>query len=241
MPEPIRLQKYLSDCGIMSRRSAEEAITAGEVKVNGQTVEVGTKIVAGKDTVTYRGREIRMPRNAKKVYIMLNKPAGYVTTLSDEKGRKCITALISDVPCRVYPCGRLDMDSDGLLILTNDGDLANTLTHPGHSIPKIYHVRVDGEITLAQLEALNLPMDIDGYTIRPVLTELITRKDGRTTLRMTLYEGRNRQIRKMCAAVGLEVLRLRRVAIGTIRLGDLKPGKWKYLTREQIDYLRSVN
>lgn len=241
MPQSIRLQKYISDCGIMSRRSAEEAIVSGEIAVNGASAVLGTKIIPGKDIVTYRGREIRMPRNAKKVYIMLNKPAGYVTTLSDEKDRKCITSLIADVPCRVYPCGRLDMDSDGLLLLTNDGDLANKLTHPGHSIPKIYYVRVDGEITLEQLETLNMPMEIDGYTIRPVLTELITRKDGRSSLRMTLYEGRNRQIRKMCASVGLDVLRLRRIAIGAIRLGDLKPGKWKYLTHEQIDYLRSVN
>ena len=241
MTTSIRLQKYLSDCGIMSRRAAEAAILAGEVTVNGMTVSLGQKIRPGTDRVCYRGREIRMPRHASKVYIMLNKPAGYVTTLSDEKGRKCITQLIKNVPCRVYPCGRLDMDSDGLLLLTNDGELANKLTHPGHTVPKIYYVRIDSEITFEQLQQMNQSMIIDDYQIQPVLTELVTRKDGRSTLRMTLYEGRNRQIRKMCAAVGLTVLRLRRVAIGSIKLGDLAPGNWKYLNKEQIDYLHSVN
>lgn len=235
--EPVRLQKYLSECGVLSRRAAEEAIANGEVTVNGETAEIGQK-VSPRDEVRYRGKFIKRPIRGK-IYIKLNKPSGYVTTLSDEKGRPCVASLVEKVGARVYPCGRLDMDSEGLLILTDDGELANKLTHPRHTIPKIYHVKVDAEITLEQLEKLNLPMEIDGYTILPVYTELLTKKDGHSNLRMTLYEGRNRQIRKMCEQVGLGVRRLKRVGIGPISLGKLRPGEWEYLTKEQIDYLKT--
>ena len=236
--EPVRLQKYLSECGVLSRRAAEEAILNGTVTVNGQPAVLGQKVTAGQDEVVYGGKKIR-PLIGEKIYIRLNKPVGYVTTLSDDKGRPCVASLVENVGARVYPCGRLDMDSEGLLILTNDGELANKLTHPRHTIPKIYHVKLDAEITLEQLEKLNLPMEIDGYTILPVYTELLSRRDGHSNVRMTLYEGRNRQIRKMCEQVGLGVRRLKRVAVGPITLGRLKPGQWDYLTKEQVNYLQT--
>ncbi len=236
--EPMRLQKYLSDCGVLSRRAADAAIAAGEVTVNGTVAVLGQKVMPGRDTVLYQGKRVRQPIG-QKVYIKLNKPEGYVTTLSDEKGRPCVAELVRGVGTRVYPCGRLDMDSEGLLILTNDGELANKLTHPRHTIPKIYYVKVDAEITLEQLERLNLPMTVDGYDLQPVYTELISRKSGHSNLRMTLYEGRNRQIRKMCEQVGLGVRHLRRIAIGPITLGKLRAGEWEYLTREQVNYLKT--
>lgn len=236
--EPERLQKYLSECGVLSRRAAEDAIRQGQVTVNGEPAEIGTKVTPGKDEVRYDGKTVR-PSVGEKVYIRLYKPVGYVTTLSDDRGRKCVSELVEGVGTRVYPCGRLDMDSEGLLILTNDGDLANKLTHPRHTIPKIYHVKLDAELTLEQLEKLNQPMEIDGYTILPVYTELLTRRDGHSNVRMTLYEGRNRQIRKMCEQVGLNVRRLKRVGIGPITLGRLRPGQWEYLTKEQVDYLKT--
>jgi len=237
--EELRVQKYISDCGVMSRRAAEVEIRAGKIKINGEIAEIGQKIVPGKDTVEWNGREIRAV-SEHKTYIMLNKPVGYVTTLSDELGRKCITELVEDVGCRVYPCGRLDMESEGLLLLTDDGQLANALTHPRHKIPKIYNVRIASEITPGELEALGRPMILDGYAIKPVNVSIISRADGATNLRFELYEGRNRQIRKMCELVGLEIIRLRRIAIGNIELGDLRPGKWKHLTASQVRYLKNV-
>ena len=197
-----RLQKYMADCGLMSRRAAEEEIRKGLVTVNGVPAELGTKVTPGVDQVLYKNRKVVMPRG-EHVYIMLNKPAGYVTTANDEKGRPCVTDLVKAVGRRVYPIGRLDMASEGLLLLTDDGALTETLTHPRHSIPKIYNVKVEGEITEEQYKTLLSPMEIDGYPIRPVYTEVLKRKDGKTLLQMTLYEGRNRQIRKMCEQVGL--------------------------------------
>ena len=169
---------------------------------------------------------------------MLNKPAGYVTTANDEKGRPCVTDLVKAVGRRVYPIGRLDMASEGLLLLTDDGALTETLTHPRHSIPKIYNVKVEGEITEEQYKTLLSPMEIDGYPIRPVYTEVLKRKDGKTLLQMTLYEGRNRQIRKMCEQVGLQIRFLKRIAIGNLTLGRLRVGEWRYLTKEQVSYLK---
>lgn len=204
-----RLQKYMADCGLMSRRAAEEEIRKGLVTVNGVPAELGTKVTPGVDQVLYKNRKVVMPRG-EHVYIMLNKPAGYVTTANDEKGRPCVTDLVKAVGRRVYPIGRLDMASEGLLLLTDDGALTETLTHPRHSIPKIYNVKVEGEITEEQYKTLLSPMEIDGYPIRPVYTEVLKRKDGKTLLQMTLYEGRNRQIRKMCEQVGLQIRFLKR-------------------------------
>ncbi len=237
--EKIRIQKYISACGVLSRRAAEEAILEGLITVNSLPAQIGTQIVPGKDTVCYKGKKISMPRG-EHVYIMLNKPVGYVTTTRDEKGRPCVTDLVSETHRKVYPVGRLDMASEGLLILTDDGDLTERLTHPGHEIPKKYNVKVEGEITEEQYRKLLSPMEIDGYRIRPVYTEVLSRKNGRTLLQMTLYEGRNRQIRKMCGKVGLKVRYLKRIAIGELTLGRLRPGEWRYLSAEQISYLKGV-
>ena len=237
--DSIKLQKYFTDCGIMSRRAAEREIAAGLVKVNGEIAEAGQRIIPGVDTVTYLGKPVQMPKFKKNVYVMLNKPRGYLTTLSDDRGRATVAELVEGVGTRVYPVGRLDMDSEGLLLLTNDGDLALKLTHPRHEIPKIYHVKVKGIVSRETLKQLNSPMEIDGYKLLPVNTELISIKDNNSILKMTLFEGRNRQIRKMCECVELEVLRLTRIAIGNITLGDLAPGKWRYLTASQVEYLRS--
>ncbi len=237
--DSIKLQKYFTDCGVMSRRAAEKEIECGRVKVNGEVATPGQRIIPGVDTVTYKGKAVTMPKFKKNVYIMLNKPRGYLTTMSDDRGRATVAELVEDVGTRVYPVGRLDMDSEGLLLLTNDGELALKLTHPRHEIPKIYHVRVGGKVDHPTLKALNAPMEIDGYKLLPVKTELISIKPDYSVLRMTLFEGRNRQIRKMCEAVGLDVLRLCRIAIGNITLGELAPGKWRYLSSSQVEYLRS--
>lgn len=235
--EELRIQKYLSDCGICSRRAAERAILDGDVQINGQPAEIGQKIRPDRDKVSYQGRPVVKKRNAHPCYVMLHKPTGYVTTMSDEKGRKTVAELLTGVDQRVYPVGRLDMDSEGLLLCTSDGELANALTHPRHHIPKIYHVRVEGAITRSQLSKLQEPMEIDGYQIQPVECTLVKREESGSTIAMVLYEGRNRQIRKMCDQVGLVVRRLRRIAIGELNL-DVPRGKWRYLTKEEADYLK---
>ncbi len=235
--EELRIQKYLADCGICSRRAAERAIEEGDVKINGVNAEIGQKIRPDRDKVTYRGRPVVKKRNAHPCYVMLHKPAGYVTTMSDEKGRKTVAELVTGVDQRVYPVGRLDMDSEGLLLFTSDGELANALTHPRHHIPKIYHVRVEGQVSRAQLTKLGEPMELDGYKIQPVECAIVRESEDATTIAMILYEGRNRQIRKMCEQVGLVVRRLRRIAIGDLEL-DIPRGKWRYLTKAEADYLK---
>lgn len=233
MAEPIRLQKYFTDCGVLSRRAAERAIADGLVKVNGRIASVGDKIDPERDLVEYGGKRISPKKEARRHYLMLHKPRGYVTTSSDERGRRKVTDLVRDLGCRVYPVGRLDMDSEGLLLLTDDGDFANHLTHPRHEIPKIYRVTLSPSPTEEQIAALRLPMQLDGYSLRPVGVRRLEENE----LEMTLFEGRNRQIRKMCEAVGLEVRRLRRVAIGELTLGDLPAGKWRELTAKEVLYL----
>ena len=235
----VRLQKYFTDCGVLSRRAAEAEIAAGRVRVNGEIAQLGTKIDPSCDTVTYKGKAVE-PQNDRKIYVMLNKPRGYVTTLSDEKSRKCITELIGDIEERIYPIGRLDMDSDGLLLLTNDGELTNFLTHPRHEIPKIYHVKVKGKLTPEQLREIGKPIEIDGMETKPVKVTLVSTDRDSSTLEMTLFEGRNRQIRRMCEARDVEILRLCRIAIGNISLGNLAPGKWRYLSHAQVEYLKNA-
>ena len=233
----VRLQKYISDCGVMSRRACEAEIKAGNVTVNGEKAELGQKVVPGKDVVKFKGELIK-PRSNRYTYILLNKPAGYVTTMSDEKGRPCVAELVEDVGHRVYPVGRLDYESEGLLLMTDDGELTNRMTHPSHGVPKIYHVKLEGEITPEEMKRLTAPMELDGYQLKPVGVEVVTRAEGKTVLRMTLHEGRNRQIRRMCEIAELELLNLKRVAIGELTLGNLRPGKWRRLTASQIDYLK---
>ena len=233
----------MADAGIKSRRAAEKDIAAGRVFVNGKPASIGQKVDPETDEVKYNGKIVG--KGFKKfVYIMLNKPRGYVTTASDERGRKTVLDLVSDIEERIYPVGRLDMDSDGLLLLTNDGDLTNKLTHPRHEIPKIYNVEVEGKVERDTIKKLSSPMKIDDYEIQPVETSVLTMKNDprheTTTLRMELYEGRNRQIRKMCEKCGLEVIKLTRVAIGDIKLGNLKPGDYRHLTKTQVEYLKNI-
>ena len=237
--DTIKLQKYFTDCGILSRRAAEEAIRRGEVRVNGEIATLGTRIDPMRDRVEYGKTSIR-PTAVEKICILLNKPRGYVTTLSDERGRRTVADLTANVGRRVYPVGRLDMDSDGLLLLTEDGALANRLTHPKHEIPKIYHVTVKGAVEDEILAALGQKMVLDGYTILPVKVRLrsFDRATGESVLEMRLLEGRNRQIRKMCAAVGLTITRLSRVAIGELTVDKLPSGKWRKLNASELAYLR---
>ena len=222
---------------MLSRRAAEEEIKLGRVRVNGTVAELGMRIDPTVDRVEYQGKLLSLPTE-DKLCVMLNKPRGFVTTLSDEKGRPTVASLVSDAGRRLYPIGRLDMDSDGLLLLTDDGELTNRLTHPRHEIPKIYRVTVRGIVTDEQLLRLNAPMTIDGYELRAVKTTKVSSTQTQTLLEMELFEGRNRQIRKMCAEVSLSVLRLQRIAIGELLLGTLPQGKWRVLTKEELSYLR---
>lgn len=221
----------------MSRRAAEEEISKGNVTVNGERAFLGCKIDDEKDIVEYRGK--RITASGRHIYIMLNKPAGYVTTMSDEHARKCVAELVSDVPARVYPIGRLDMESEGLLLFTNDGEFANRLMHPRYHKPKIYHVKLRGGIEPEKISALSRPMEIDGYITKPAKISVVTLKDDYTVLSIELFEGRNRQIRKMCEQLGLHIITLRRISVGSVRLADLRPGKWRYLTRSEVDMLLS--
>lgn len=233
----IKIQKYFTDCGIMSRRAAELEIKKGNVKVNGEVAEIGMRIDPETDVITHLGKEIR-PMSTENVYVILNKPRGIVTTMSDEKGRFTVADLVKGVGARVYPVGRLDMDSDGLLLLTNDGNLANTLTHPKHDIPKIYRVTVEGEISDDQLSTLRSPLVIDEYEILPVKVDVVSREKECSILKMTLFEGRNRQIRKMCEIADLKIKRLCRIAIGELKLGELEVGKWRFLSEDEVALLR---
>ena len=235
--EKIRLQKFFTDMGIMSRRASEKVIEAGNVKVNGQIAKLGDKVDPEKDTIVYNGKVIK-PSSEKKRYIMLNKPLGYVTTTSDEKGRETVLSLVNEAGERLYPVGRLDMYSEGLLILTNDGELTNRLTHPKHNMNKVYSVIIKGEISPDVLHTLNSPMEIDGYKLKPVKVRVVSLKNGNSNTLFTLSEGRNRQIRKMCDACGLTIMRLTRISIGKLKLGELERGKWRDLTPSEIAYLK---
>ncbi len=240
MAELMRLQKYIALCGVASRRAAEDMITAGCVMVNGHTVtELGTKVNPDKDRVLVSGKAISLPQ--KNVYIMLNKPRGYVTTAKDNFDRKTVLDLIPRDVGRVFPVGRLDYDSEGLLLLTNDGDLTYRLTHPSHEITKSYLVLVSGTPDEVALKNLRDGVIIDGRKTMPAKAELKRTEADKSVLKITISEGRNRQVRKMCDAVGHEVLRLRRVAEGSLKLGDLKSGEWRYLTEKEISQLKGKN
>jgi 23S rRNA pseudouridine2605 synthase len=230
-----RLQKILSARGIASRRKAEEMIAAGRVRCNGRVCAVGDTADPESDVITVDGRALPSP--AEHVYILLHKPRGYVTTLSDEKGRKNAAQLVADCGVRVYPVGRLDMDSEGLLLFTNDGEFANALMHPKHEVEKVYDVWVRGYSREAE-EKLRLPVTLDGYTIRPPKVLRLKNQDDRGVLRVTIHEGRNRQIRRMCELAGMQVTRLKRIREGSLTLGELPLGKWRYLTEEEVRGLR---
>ena len=237
--EQIRIQKYFSDCGIMSRRAAEAAIEAGEVTVNGRPASLGDKITPDRDVVLYQGKPVRA-RRKEYTYLMLNKPRGYLTSMTDERGRKCVTELLNGIHVRVYPVGRLDLVSEGMLLFTDDGDLANKLIHPSHSVPKSYRVKVAGEVSDEQMRILRSPIELDGKPILPVDVTVHRVDETGTVLKMDLYEGRNRQIRRMCEAAGLTVKRLNRVSIGELKLNGLSVGRWRYLTDDEIEYLKKI-
>lgn len=238
MSEKIRIQKYLSECGLMSRRKADEEIALGNITVNGHVAQLGEKVDPEGDAVEYKGKLVE--NKGSKWYVMLNKPRGYVSTLSDEKGRKCIVDLIADIPERLYPVGRLDLNSEGLLLLTNDGELTNKLTHPAHHVEKIYFVKTKEPVSAEALAKLNKSMVIDDYRIAPAKVDIIDVGVGKT-LRFVLKEGRNRQIRKMCELCGVEIARLKRIAVGKILLDETLPsGKWRKLNSKEIGYLKSL-
>lgn len=232
----IRLQKYLSQCAVASRRKSEELIASGKVKVNGKVAGLGDKVNPKRDTVTVSGKKIVSSK--KHYYIMLHKPRGFITTMEDELGRKCVAELVKDVGARVYPVGRLDRDSEGLLIMTNDGEFANYLTHPSKHVPKTYRVTVRPDVTEDQLVAFNEGIEIDGRKTAPADAHIIEKSDNRVVLEVILHEGRNRQIRRMCEALDLEVARLKRTHIGSLKLGMLPQGKWRNLTEDEVHRLK---
>jgi 23S rRNA pseudouridine2605 synthase len=237
--EKIRIQKMIADSGVCSRRKAEELISRGRVRLNGHPVKLGDKC-GYKDIITIDGERLNIPRKKSFRYIMMNKPRGYVTTVSDDLDRRCVMDLLEDVEDRVYPVGRLDRNSEGLLLFTNDGEFANSIMHPSRHISKTYRVTVRPDISDEQLVQLSEGVVIDGKKTLPATVIVKTKEPGRVVLLMTIKEGRNRQIRKMCEAVGLEVARLRRISIGPIKLGMLKPGAYRDLSAEELRAIRNA-
>ncbi|MBE6722476.1 MAG: rRNA pseudouridine synthase [Ruminococcaceae bacterium] len=238
MTEKIRLQKILADAGVASRRKAEEMISAGYIKVNDRTAQVGDKADPKHDKITVHGKLLNT--HTASVYLVLHKPRGFITTMSDERDRKCVAELVQEVPVRVYPVGRLDRESEGMLLMTNDGEFANAMMHPSHHVPKTYRVTVRPGITEEQLTQLTVGIMIDGRKTAPAQVKVLHQESGRVVMEIILHEGRNRQIRKMCEAVGLEVARLKRTAIGNLRLGMLQPGEWRYLTAQEVKQLTTA-
>ena len=229
-----RLQKIIAARGLCSRRQAEKWIEEGRVRVNGNTAHLGDTADVTEDVIEVDGK--RLPKAGKKRYLMLNKPRGYVTTLSDEKGRKNAAELVAGCGVRVYPVGRLDMDSEGLLLFTNDGEFANLMMHPKHEVDKVYRVWVTN-FAPEKLEALKEPIELDGYRIKAPKVRPVRMEPTRAILDVTIHEGRNRQVRRMCQAAGLEVARLKRIAEGGLRIGELKPGAWRYLEPRELELL----
>ncbi len=230
-----RLQKLIASAGLCARRTAEDWIAAGRVCVNGAVASLGDRADPETDTVTVDGAPL--PGKPGAVYLMLNKPRGYVTTLSDEYGRRTAAELVADCGVRVYPVGRLDRDSEGLLLFTNDGELAQRLLHPRHQVDKVYLVTVRGDIRGAA-ERLMAITQLDGEPIAPAQAAEVTRHEGQAMLRVTIHQGKNRQVRRMCAQIGLHVVRLQRIQEDSLLLGDLPAGKWRYLTDQELQGLR---
>ena len=230
-----RLQKILSSRGVCSRRKAEEMITAGKVSVNGLVAKLGDTADPELDDILMEGKPL--PKKQEYLYLMLNKPRGYVTTLSDEKGRPEAAELVADCGVRVYPVGRLDMDSEGLLLFTNDGDFANTLMHPKHQVEKTYDTWVTG-YNPGCFKRLSQPMELDGYRLRIPKLKLLKVEGQTARIQITIHEGRYRQVRRMCEMAGMKVTRLRRIREGNLVLGDLPKGKWRYLNQDEVDRLK---
>lgn len=235
-----RIQKVMSEAGMCSRRAAEQIISEGRVTLNGRPVKLGDKMDTQKDLLAVDGENVYLPKKQEFVYYMLNKPRGYVTTLSDERGRKTVIDLLGEVEQRVYPIGRLDKDSEGLLLFTNDGNFANKLSHPSHGVAKTYRVTVSSHAMEEQIIALTNGVVLDdGTRTRPAVIRVLADDANRTVLEMTIKEGKNRQIRRMCEAVGLQVSRLKRTQLGPVKLGMLQPGKVRPLTKQEVNALRS--
>ena len=236
-----RIQKALADMGLCSRRQAEQIILEGRVKLNGHPVKLGDKMDMHEDVLSVDGRTIRPPKKKEYKYYMLHKPRGYITTTSDDRGRKTVMELIKDIPERVYPVGRLDKDSEGLLLFTNDGALANALTHPSHQVAKMYRVTVHPAATEEQVVALanGVVLD-DGTKTLPAIIRVVAEDEDRTVMEMSIKEGKNRQIRRMCRAVGLDVARLSRKSVGAVKLGMLAPGKYRELKPSEILALKAA-
>ena len=233
-----RLQKVLAQAGLCSRREAERWMLEGRVTVNGHAASPGDRADLQKDKIMVDGKPIGVAE--EKRYLMLYKPRGYVSTMKDERGRKTVADLVRDCRARVVPVGRLDYNSEGLLLLTNDGEFVHALTHPKHEVEKHYEVRVRGR--LDQIQRLSEPMEIDGYRIRPATVVVLEQDERSAKLRLTIHEGRNRQIRKMCEQCGLEVRRLKRVAVGDLPLDPrLKSGAWRDLTPDELAYLQQFS
>lgn len=231
----VRLQKYMADNGIASRRKSEELIKSGKVKVNGHRAEIGQKINPKKDIVSVKGKKIQ--KDDRLYYIMLNKPRGYVTTTKDELGRKSVLSLINGIDARIYPVGRLDRDSEGLLLLTNDGEFTNALTHPSHSVRKVYAVTIKPVVEEYKIKSLESGVVIDGKKTAPCSVKIVETRDDRMLLEFSINEGRNRQIRKMCESIGCEVIRLKRISEGDVTLDGLKVGQWRHLETKEIKRL----
>lgn len=229
-----RLQKILSARGVASRRKAEEMIQLGQVTVNGNTAKLGDTADPNEDAICVNG--IPLPEQMDYVYILLNKPRGFVTTLSDEKGRPNAAQLVADCGVRVYPVGRLDMDSEGLLLFTNDGEFANRLMHPKHEVEKTYDTWVTG-YNPGCLKALTSPMELDGYQLKIPKVKVLKAEGTTARLQITIHEGRYRQVRRMCDQAGMHVTRLRRIREGDLMLGDLPKGKWRYLSKQEVNQL----
>lgn len=232
MAEKSRLQKILAACGIASRRKAEQMIEQGRVTVNGRLARLGDSAALGRDIVAVDGQRIALPD--KKYYLALHKPRGFVTTMSDERNRKCVASLVAGLGERVYPVGRLDKDSEGLLLMTNDGEFANLVSHPRTHVAKTYRVTVRPGIREDQLNRIGTGIEIDGKMTAPAKVRVLEQYESRVVLEIVLYEGRNREIRKMCEALGLEVARLKRTAVGPVRLGMLPQGQYRELTKEEL-------
>ena len=230
--EKIRIQKALSECGITSRRKAEELIKQNLVSVNGKTAKIGDKVDLSRDKISVDGKLVAC--EVKKYYIMLHKPRGFVSTTSDKLSRKCVADLVRDVPAKIYPVGRLDKDSEGLLLMTNDGDFSNAILHPSRHVEKKYRVTVKPKANEKQLVKLSSGMEIDGYKTEPARITVLKDVEDRTVLEVIIKEGRNRQIRKMCEQVGLNVARLKRISIGQLKLGMLQPRQWRDLSIQEV-------
>ncbi|MDF2890831.1 MAG: rluB1 [Clostridia bacterium] len=234
-----RLQKVMAELGVASRRKCEELILQGRVKVNGQTVtELGTKV--DKQNAVIHVDDIQITNKTDKVYILLNKPIGYITSVQDQFDRPTVLDLVSEIGVRVYPVGRLDYDTEGLLILTNDGDLTYKITHPRHNVTKTYTARVSGHVSEDAIEIFKKGIFIEDYKTAPAKLEIIKYLDNGTIVNITIHEGKNRQVRKMCDAIGHKVVALKRMSIGSLMLNDLKTGQWRYLNNDEIEYLYSI-